>query len=138
MPFNNGVKQGAVLSAILYCVYMNGLFEKLRERKIVCWIGGDYVGILGYADYFFLLSPSIEGLQDMLKVCQDYALEHTLTFSTNPDPQNSKTKCMAFLKTQRDLKTLTLCGNPHGWVKSGKYLGNKVTNDITGIMKDDV
>ena len=34
----NGVKQGAVLSAILYCIYMNGLFEKLREQKTGCWI----------------------------------------------------------------------------------------------------
>ena len=30
---NNGVKQGAVLSAILYCIYMNDLYEKLREKR---------------------------------------------------------------------------------------------------------
>ena len=29
-PVSNGVKQGSVLSAILYCVYTNGLFENLR------------------------------------------------------------------------------------------------------------
>ena len=29
----NGVKQGAVLSAILYCFYTNGLFQKLRDKK---------------------------------------------------------------------------------------------------------
>ena len=28
----NGVEQGAVLSAILYCVYTNGLFHELRLR----------------------------------------------------------------------------------------------------------
>ena len=33
---SNGVKQGAVLSAILYCIYMNGLFEKLREYNTGC------------------------------------------------------------------------------------------------------
>ena len=32
----NGVKQGAVLSAILYCVYMNGLFEYMRENRTGC------------------------------------------------------------------------------------------------------
>ena len=26
----NGVKQGAVLSAILHCIYVNGLFQMLR------------------------------------------------------------------------------------------------------------
>ena len=32
-PISNGVKQGAVLSAILYCFYVNGLFQLLRKRK---------------------------------------------------------------------------------------------------------
>ena len=30
-PMVNGVKQGAVLSALLYCVYVNVLFQKLRS-----------------------------------------------------------------------------------------------------------
>ena len=137
-PLSNGVKQGAVLSAILYCVYMNGLFEKLRENKIGCWIAGDYLGILGYADDNFLLSPSIEGLQSMLKTCEEYAEEHNLIFSTDPDPAKSKTKCMAFLLKERSLEKLTLCGNPLGWVNHGKHLGNKITNDISGLMKQDI
>ena len=29
----NGCKQGAVLSAIAYCVYVNGLFEELRRNR---------------------------------------------------------------------------------------------------------
>ena len=37
----NGVKQGAVLSAILYCVYTNGLFKELRRLNIGCTIGRD-------------------------------------------------------------------------------------------------
>ena len=32
-PMVNGVKQGAVLSAILYCIYVNGLFERLQSRR---------------------------------------------------------------------------------------------------------
>ena len=30
---NNGVKQGAVLSAILYCIYMNDLYKKIKREK---------------------------------------------------------------------------------------------------------
>ena len=33
-----GVKQGAVLSSILYCVYMNDLFTVLKKKKYGCWI----------------------------------------------------------------------------------------------------
>ena len=32
----NGCKQGAVLSAIAYCVYVNGLFEELRRNRSGC------------------------------------------------------------------------------------------------------
>jgi hypothetical protein len=106
----NGVKQGAVLSAILYCIYVNGLFQRLRDNKTGCWINGDFVGIVGYADDNFLMSPSLDGLQEMLNTCEEYAKEHNLTFSTNDDPKKSKTKCMAFLNKKRPLKQVTLCG----------------------------
>ena len=100
---SNGVKQGAVLSAMLYCIYMNGLFEKLRENKTGCWINGDFVGILGYAGDNFLLSPTIDELQEMMNTCADYAFEHNLTFSTNENPKKSKTKCIAFLHKKRSI-----------------------------------
>ena len=64
----NGVKQGAVLSAGLYCVYTNGLFEELRRLNLGCCIGQNYVGIIGYADDLFLMCPTLDGLQKMLKV----------------------------------------------------------------------
>ena len=58
-PLQNGVKQGAVLSAILYCIYMNGLFKLMRDRRTGCWIEDNFVGMVGYADDNFLLSPTI-------------------------------------------------------------------------------
>ena len=34
---SNGVKQGSVVSAVLYyCVYTNGLFENLKRQNIGC------------------------------------------------------------------------------------------------------
>ena len=32
-PLSNGVKQGAVLSDILFCVYVNNLYKLLRRKK---------------------------------------------------------------------------------------------------------
>ena len=83
---------------------MNGLFEKLRVQKTGCWINGDFVGILGYADDNFLLSPTLDGLQEMLNTCADYAFEHNLTFTANDNPK----KCTVFLQKKRSLKELTL------------------------------
>ena len=83
------MKQGAILSAILYCVYTNDLFVTLRKLKIGCFIGNTYVGVVGYADDLFLLAPSLDGLQEMLKVCENYAAEHNLRFSTDVNPRKS-------------------------------------------------
>lgn len=87
----NGVRQGAVLSAVFYCIYMNDLFKILRRSKFGCWVNGDFFGILGYSDDNFLLAPSLHALQQMLYICEDYAKTHDLKFSTDPDPQKCKT-----------------------------------------------
>ena len=133
---SNGVKQGAVLSAILYCVYVNGLFMQLRENQSGCRIGQDYLGILGYADDNFLLSPTLDGLQEMLDTCQKYASEHNLQFSTDPIPAKSKTKCLAFLLKERSIRKLELNGNKLPWWPTGKHLGNKIENQINGMKMD--
>ena len=133
----NGVKQGAILSAILYCVYTNGIFQELRKAKIGCFIGRNYVGVLGYADDLYLLAPCIDGLQEMLKVCEKYANEHNLKFSTDPNPIKSKTKCMAYLLKERELPNLRLCGNKLPWVKSGKHLGMRIDAIKDSIITKD-
>ena len=83
-----------------------------------------------------MLAPSLSALQDILKTCEEYAASHNLKFSTDPDPVKCKTKCMAFLKKQRDLPSMYLCGNPLPWVDSLKHLGTRITNQIDGCQLD--
>ena len=64
----NGVKQGAVLSALLYCVYVDDLFLRLRKNRQGCWINGEFMWIFGYADDNVLLSPTLDGLQNMINI----------------------------------------------------------------------
>ena len=120
----NGVKQGAIISAVLYCVYTKGLFEELQRTKVGCCIGVDFVGVLGYADDLFLLSSTIDGLKDILKVCEKYAAQHNLAFSTNENPNKSKTKCIAFLHKEKELRKLQLCGNDVQWVRKTSWCKN--------------
>ena len=72
----------------------------LQRRKIGCWLGGSYIGIVRYADNLFLICLliclSAEGLQEMIKTCKEYAKEYGLTFSTDVIPSKSKTKCLKF------------------------------------------
>ena len=56
-----------------------------------------YVGIVAYADDLLLLSPTLNGSQEMTKTCEDYGNTHNLTFSTDPILTKCKTKCLAFL-----------------------------------------
>ena len=113
---------------MLYCVNTNDLFRELRRMNVGCRMGGEYVGVLGYEDDLFLISPTLNGLQEMLRVCERYALEHNLKFSMNINPTKSKTKCMAFLCKERQLRKLQLCGNELPWVERGKHLGISLNN----------
>ena len=124
----NGVRQGAVLSAIAYCFYCEDLFTLLKKRRAGCWMINNYHGIFGYSDDNWLLAPSLSALQDMLRTCEEYAASHNLKFSTDPDPVKCKTKLMAFLSKPRDLPRLKLCGTLLPWVDKIKHLGNNITN----------
>ena len=59
----NGVKQGAVLSAILFCVYTDDLISQLRRNRTECWVNGDFVGVIVYADDIVLSSHTLDGSQ---------------------------------------------------------------------------
>ena len=136
---SNGVKQGAILSAVLYCVYTNELFSELRRSKVGCTIDNVYVGCLGYADDLFLLSPTIDGLQHMIRICERFAVRNNLTFSTDSNPQKSKTKCISFnVKKNESLPKLKLSGNYLPWVDCGKHLGIKIQNKSENLLGQDI
>ena len=95
---SNGVRQGAVSSAILFSVYIDELFVLLREAGHGCHLNGLFMGCFGYADDLFLLSASRSGLQAMVNICHDFASSRNLQFSTNLNLYKSKTKCLIFSK----------------------------------------
>ena len=57
-------------------------------------MAGMWVGAAGYADDLVLLAPGRETMCRMLEICESYAQEYNLIFSTNPVPSKSKTKCI--------------------------------------------
>ena len=63
----------------------------------------------------------------MVDICQKFTERKNLKFSTNPNPEKSKTKCIVFSKKQRDLRDIApirLNGDPLPWVQQVKHLGN--------------
>ena len=130
-PFGltNGTRQGSVLSPILFSVYLDDLLKELRRLQLGCHIGGYWFGGLGYADDLILLAPNREVLQKMLTVCEKYADEHNLVFSTDPVPAKSKTKCLLFCGRSGKVKypdPVQLYGNSLPWVVSADHLEHKL------------
>ena len=87
---SNGVRQGGILSPFLFNVYTDELSSHLVRSGYGCHYLGS-VNHLYYADDMVLLSPTPFGLQKLLDVCADYALDHDMVFNTK------KTVCMAIL-----------------------------------------
>ena len=108
----NGTRQGSVLSPALFSVYLDDLLKELRRLALGCHVGGVWVGAAGYADDLILLAPSRTAMKKMLLICEQYAEEHNLTFSTDPEPAKSKSKCLflcGYKKAEYPLP-LQLCG----------------------------
>ena len=99
----NGVRQGAVLSPSLFSLYINMLLVKLEESGYGCHVGNHYYGALAYADDIALLCPTRNGLQFMFSMCESFFNEHRITISTDPDIQKSKTKCLIFSTTRKNI-----------------------------------
>ena len=79
--FTNGVKQGGILSPMLFNVYMDDLSIKLNQSDIGVVIGGHLINYLCYANDLCLISLSSAVMQKLLDMCSTYATEHLLTYN---------------------------------------------------------
>ena len=77
----NGVKQGGVLSPIIFAVYTDGLLERLKNTGVGCHLGSRFVRALAYGDNITLLAPCKSALSIFIKVCENYAAEYDIMFN---------------------------------------------------------
>jgi len=63
-----GVRQGGVLSPVLFSVYVNDILVHLEKSEHGCWVAGRYVGALMYADDLVLISITLLDLRRMLHI----------------------------------------------------------------------
>jgi hypothetical protein len=70
-PLKAGVRQGGVLSPILFSIYMDSLIDKISSCKYGCYISCINCSIIMYADDIVLLAPTVTGLQMLLLACEN-------------------------------------------------------------------
>jgi len=90
-PFGtlNGVRQGGVLSPLLFSLYLDNLLADLSSVGIGCHYIGMFVGAQAYADDLTLLAPSPSALHLMLL---QFGKDHGIRFNPN------KTQLICFRK----------------------------------------
>ena len=71
-PFavTSGVRQGGILSPILFNLYVNCIITSLKHLDYGCHMYNAFIGCIMYADDLLLLSASILDLQAMLNECE--------------------------------------------------------------------
>lgn len=122
-PVRNSVRQGGILSAYLFALYMDDLSKKLTNTGVGCHVGSQCVNNLIYADDVCLMTSSIAALRILLKICEQYGEQHYIQF--NP----AKTVCVMFadyqFETTRPL--IKFCGRSLVWNDTAKYLGYEIS-----------
>ena len=86
----NGVRQGGILSPVLFNAFVDDLSIALQNVQAGCFFKEVNFNHLIYADDTVLLAPSPSGLQKLLDVCETFAKENELVYNTK------KTVCMCF------------------------------------------
>ena len=88
---NNGVRQGGILSPLLFNVYINELSVSLSKLPVDCCCCNNVVNHLMYADDTVLFAPSAKGLQRITDVSYIYGCDNDILFNS------AKSQLMFFL-----------------------------------------
>ena len=113
------IKQGGILSMLNFCIYIHDIHKCIdAQYKYGLYCEQIYVGSMAFADDIVLLSPTKNGLDNMLSSAWTFSKKWRFTFS------HSKSKCMVFgeskISNQRNMG--------HRTFKMGDHVIDEVTH----------
>ena len=125
------MRQGGVLSSLLFSIYIDDLLVKTNKSGYGCSVGKVCIGAVVYADDICLLSGSSYDLQQLLHICSTFAVERHLVFNS------SKTRCTRLSPVEHRgcqrchyVPKLILDGNILNFVQNWKHLGHVMCADM--------
>ena len=128
LSVRNEVKQGGMISPVLFCVYVDGLLKLLSDAKVGCYVG--------HANDIVLLAPAARAMRKLLSLCDEFASGFNVLFNAK------KSKCM-YIRPKEDNKTncclkpmINIGGNAIEFVRQWPHLGNLI--DDIWDDKDDI
>ena len=132
---NQGVRQGCILSPLLFNIFISELPEILDKDENEPAMIGNHTKISSilWADDLVMISKSKEGLTKMLHDLSKFSAENGLKINAD------KTKCMIFNKTGRHIRCTIKCQSMTlETVREYKYLGFLVTpsGEVTSGILD--
>ena len=123
----NGIRQGGVLSGILFNLYINDLIDNVSKSKLGCKLGVYTSNIVAYADDLVILTPSRSSLQILIQLINNEIRKIRLNFNS------LKSKCMIFdkkCKKNQVLESFSLEEKHLECVNEIKYLGYIIQDNM--------
>jgi len=113
-----GVRQGGILSPLLFSAYVDEVLVALEASNVGCFIKRTCFNSFMYADDLILLSLSVVELQTLLTISADKLWSLDLAINTN------KTVCLRIgVRWRAKCCPLRVYGSDLHWADEAKYLG---------------
>ena len=97
-----------------------------------------FMGVVAYADDLVLLAPNRTAAKHMLATCEEFAKINNIQFSTDDNPNKSKSKALHIVGHNGHSEKpapLMLCDKVLPWVEKCDHLGHSL--NVSASMEDD-